>query len=409
MRGEIKLKTNVKNFKLLNSRRRIISPFHSLYSHSNANSPSKSSLFSQNSLNFISKRFFLTQKLTNTFPMRYLHLNEGKIPFSCVMRNIKKKKNCLNGFHINYDYFYRYFTTQIENSEKIKELKEKGTKLFEMNDKKAFFNFLEENKQLIIGIKEIEAHILIQTITKGEKEFLEMLINKGINIFIKFKGEINLLHISTLHAKEEQIKLLLAKGININEGDKWGVNSLMRSAVSGNKKIAQLLLDNGADIHSIDQEGRNSLIFSAMENRMEILSFLLEKGADINSKDKGGRSPLIYAMKNIKMIDFLLKKGADIEIKDKKQFTPLIYACSNGFVEIADLLLSNGANVNYQIEGTLYTPLMIAVQNGNKDLFSLLLKNGADPSLKGQNEIDCMIIALSKKNFEIVDLLVRVN
>ncbi|KAG4106643.1 ankyrin repeat-containing domain protein, partial [Neocallimastix lanati (nom. inval.)] len=62
--------------------------------------------------------------------------------------------------------------------------------------------------------------------------------------------------------------------------------------------------------------------------------------------DINGRVALHYACEkgNIEIVKLLLKKGSPINIYDNNFFTPLYLASFNGFYEIAELLLENGAS-----------------------------------------------------------------
>jgi len=70
-------------------------------------------------------------------------------------------------------------------------------------------------------------------------------------------------------------------------------------------------------------------------------------------------------------------------VKDKEGFTALHYAASHGHVEIAKLLLANGADVNAMTDKAA-TPLQYAVWYGGKETVQLLLSNKADTEVQGE-------------------------
>lgn len=85
---------------------------------------------------------------------------------------------------------------------------------------------------------------------------------------------------------------------------------------------------------------------------------------------------------------WLLEEGLDADMPTTgSAVTPLLYAVRAGHVEIARLLLGNGADVNVAISATDprypgLSPLHAAAISGNADMVRLLLERGADPSAR---------------------------
>ena len=67
-------------------------------------------------------------------------------------------------------------------------------------------------------------------------------------------------------------------------------------------------------------------------------------------------------------------------MRDYCGWTPLHEVCNHGFVNMAELLLDHGANINdrggSQCEGV--TPLIDACQSGQIEIVQLLIKRGAN-------------------------------
>lgn len=76
---------------------------------------------------------------------------------------------------------------------------------------------------------------------------------------------------------------------------------------------------------------------------------------------------------------YLVLKGANVNLQSNNGFNvfPIHSAAAGNYIEIAGMLIENGAKVNV-IQQAGATPLHSAAQNGNLELIILLLENGAE-------------------------------
>ncbi len=93
--------------------------------------------------------------------------------------------------------------------------------------------------------------------------------------------------------------------------------------------------------------------------------------------------PIHYAIKHrdIDLLKDLIKSNVDIEAKRGYVNTPLVYATYSKDIEIEiiEILIEAGADVNYQHSRPANTALINAVAHKRLDIIELLLKNKADP------------------------------
>jgi ankyrin repeat protein len=122
----------------------------------------------------------------------------------------------------------------------------------------------------------------------------------------------------------------------------------------------------------------NKVLFQALkdEDKRAIME-ALQKGADINAKDNDndGWTTLMYAsgIGYLDIAELIIAKGVDVNAKDKDGKTALMFASEEGNLDVANLLIEKGADVNAKhIDGK--TALMYAK---SKDMISLLKKAGA--------------------------------
>ena len=94
--------------------------------------------------------------------------------------------------------------------------------------------------------------------------------------------------------------------------------------------------------------------------------------------------PLLTAVEvgNTQTVRRLIDEGADINVQSKLHFphTALTTACRRGHLEMVDLLIKAGAN----LELGEPTPMMFASFEGHENLVTLLLKQGANINVQGR-------------------------
>ena len=106
----------------------------------------------------------------------------------------------------------------------------------------------------------------------------------------------------------------------------------------------------------------------------------LDEGADVNYKDRDNyrNTPLdITSYKgNIEIANMLIRRGADVNSKNSWGISPLHIASMDGKIELAKLLIENGADVNIK-DDFGKTPLRTTINTGNIEMVNLLLSKGA--------------------------------
>ncbi len=115
------------------------------------------------------------------------------------------------------------------------------------------------------------------------------------------------------------------------------------------------------------------------------------------TKDSLGRPPLQNPCwdGNIEMVELLLSYGADVNAQNRDNVTPLHSATSKGDPRVIKLLLEHGAEVNAKTKNSS-TPLHIAAEFRfiDTNVADLLLRYGADVNAKdseGKTPLDVAI------------------
>jgi len=103
----------------------------------------------------------------------------------------------------------------------------------------------------------------------------------------------------------------------------------------------------GVDLNITNPQSENSLMLAAIQNQLELAQLLIDQGAEVN----------------------------------KTGWTPLHYASTKGHIDMMRLLMENDAYLDAESpNGT--TPLMMAAHYGTAKAVKLLLEEGADPRIK---------------------------
>jgi len=154
----------------------------------------------------------------------------------------------------------------------------------------------------------------------------------------------------------------------------------------------------GGDLHSACKNGDARRVKA-----------LLESGkGDVNARDSEfGSSPLHWAAGggHVEIMEMLLAKGANIEAKDKDGMTPLHAAAAKGQAAAVKLLLDKGADVNSRRNDGA-TALHGAALLDRTEVLPLLIAAGADVNAADHGKITpLMCAALAGSKTEIDALL----
>jgi len=173
------------------------------------------------------------------------------------------------------------------------------------------------------------------------------------------------------------VKFLLENGADQEHKTDEMHTALMEACMDGHLEVARILIENGAQVNMPPDSFESPLTLAACGGHVELANLLIDQRADLEERNDEGYTPLMEAARegHEEMVALLLFHDADINaITEETQETALTLACCGGCYEVAKFLLEAGADANL---GSASTPLMEASQEGHLELVQLLIKAGA--------------------------------
>ncbi|CAH1795593.1 unnamed protein product [Owenia fusiformis] len=248
-------------------------------------------------------------------------------------------------------------------------------------------------------------------------EVMQLLLDKGADPNIKGLDDMISLHLAVKYNCIDATEILLKYKANLNAVDNKGKTALHYSTKRSQDKITQMLLmQDTCNVNAEDEDLQTPLHFAAECGSDGICSLLLSCGADLQAKDINDMTPLMYAALDghVTVIDLFLKQALKSGMKPEKLIldvdnegaTSLHLAVQNGKLKVAEILLMNGAPVDFQ-KARGMTALMLATIQGYKSIVQLLLDHKASVLIVDEDQMTVVHKAALYNQTTILPLLLR--
>jgi ankyrin repeat protein len=212
----------------------------------------------------------------------------------------------------------------------------------------------------------------------GQRGVMEVLFDHGASLDWRGHGE-TLLHCAAADSHAAVVEFLIQRGADVNVfatlGGTARITPLLKNVLQedgGDEQVVRLLLQAGAD-PEIRIGDWSALSQAAGAGNIPVVKVLLEFGADVNT-----RTPDFSSSWGQPYYD--LWPIVEPEWRDTR---PLYGAVCTGSIELVNLLLDRGADINALSYG--WTALQAAAGQGNCQMAELLLARGADIGAKSSN------------------------
>jgi ankyrin repeat protein len=166
--------------------------------------------------------------------------------------------------------------------------------------------------------------------------------------------------------------------------------------------MVRLLIEiGGRNLHLGKNVRGEPPIYTVVSNLyLELTELLLKNGAHLEYTNS---SLLVgVGVRSFEMTKLLIKYGLYVDGVNLYGETPLHYAVKSGSIETMKLLIENGADLN-SFSYSNETPLYHSIESGNYEKTDLLIKNGANMNVGGH--LPLLSLAVSYGKYNIVKLL----
>jgi ankyrin repeat protein len=223
----------------------------------------------------------------------------------------------------------------------------------------------------------------------------------------------------------EEVKLLLANKASPNpvQEDLSGLGRIerMRREKAGRKSFVQMAIEvqNPAIIEVLCEAGANLnppnvclLEIALALHDMSIVKALARRmGKDLinASRDSFGNTMLSRAVldNNLPMVEFFLSLGADANTLNFKALTPLCEAANNTRLDMIELLLKSGVDINQRVNpDSRHTLLHNAVVTGNQRMVQWLMHRDIDINAVDAHGLTALDLAVTAKDVDLIEMLV---
>lgn len=257
----------------------------------------------------------------------------------------------------------------------------------------------------------------------GNSQIIKAVISAGSPINIVNGQGIGALHMCLENSHDEAAMMLISEGATVNRprrydsgeapmhvAAKLGMNDVLQRMIckggdvnllSGDRSTplflavrekhpltVRLLCDAGSSVNACNFQGRTPFHLAAQQVSVEMVRILLPYIDNINVSGRGGLTALHYVTcaypptySQSEIVNLLIAYGADVRQRDNDGKTALHMVAYTGDVNLAQVLIANGAELNLTENVIGETPLNTAAAHDRYEMIKLLVEKGADVNI----------------------------
>ncbi|UOE93328.1 ankyrin repeat domain-containing protein [Alkalihalobacillus sp. LMS39] len=200
------------------------------------------------------------------------------------------------------------------------------------------------------------------------------------------------------------------KGADLNQRNDLGLTPLLFTIEAEHHDTAMLLIELGANTSQEFYETGELLHLAAFWDSQDVVTYLMEhEQFDIDQPNATGSTPIILALSQgfREMAILLLDYGASVDVKNDSGWSPLHQVIVDGQMDLIELFLDRGAELHPDENGL--TPLMVASLYNYPEIVSLLLGYDDNASVNATDEYGKTALMIASENgyTKIVNMLLK--
>lgn len=216
---------------------------------------------------------------------------------------------------------------------------------------------------------------------EGYNEILRATLRHGANVKSTNRFVGTALIPASEHGHTETVRILINAGVPVDHVNDLNWTAMLEAIVLGNGSadhvdVVRQLIGAGADTSIRDGDGRTPRALAAARGYDQIVALIDDRD---EIRERGQRLIKAARTGDLARVERLLDQHASIAARDSSGATALVAAAYGNHLDIAERLLTAGADPNAKDE-TVQSAYLIATSEVGDDprLLRLTLKHGAD-------------------------------
>ena len=246
--------------------------------------------------------------------------------------------------------------------------------------------------------------------SRGKARVVKYLLQHGVDVNKADDGGHIPLHIAVSQIKPRVVNVLLRANVDVNTPWKGKMTATMAAATQASSQILQALINSKADLTVKDHNGNQALFYAINSNRVEAVDLLLRAGASSICCEPDESQQMTAVTTAIErgvpeILRFLLKhecidvnehftsrceRNALLWITGWTMIHPSSIDCAKMLLEAPGIQVDDTIDVD-DIKNV--TALTMAVDFSNEAMVKLLLSHGADPNWEYDAGIPLVVCA----------------
>lgn len=227
--------------------------------------------------------------------------------------------------------------------------------------------------------------MLLEAASRNDIQEVRRLLMKGVSPDSTNEDGLTALHQCCIDNNEEMMKLLIEFKANVNAEDSEKWTPLHAAATCGHLPLVKYLIQHGANLLAVNADGNMPYDICEAEAALDhIEAEMAARGVTQALIDETRAAPETRLLEDLEAEAAM---GHDLENKDPiSGATPLHIAAANGYLRVVEYLLDQHHVATDVRDKDGWQPVHAAACWGHVDILEILVQNGADLNAKTKHD-----------------------